>query len=260
MSKLNKALWVEILKVKKSKIFWITITAFSFITIVIALMMFILKNPELARNTGLLGEKAQIIGEASWPSYFEILSQIIAMGGLVGYGFIASWMFGREFSDQTIEDILSLPTSRATIITAKFIIMFFWSLLLSCLVLVIGLIAGKIVGLSQWSLIIFSEGTKLFIITSLMTIGISTLVAFFASYGRGYLPPMGFVISTIVISQFLAALGHGAYIPWSIPALYSGAAGPTQTNLEPISFVIIIFTTLVGYIITIKWWKTAEFS
>ena len=114
MSKLNKALWVEILKVKKSKIFWITITAFSFITIVIALMMFILKNPELARNTGLLGEKAQIIGEASWPSYFEILSQIIAMGGLVGYGFIASWMFGREFSDQTIEDILSLPTSRAT--------------------------------------------------------------------------------------------------------------------------------------------------
>lgn len=260
MNNLKAALWVEILKVKKSKIFWITIISFSFITIIIALMMYILKNPELARNTGLLSDKAQIIGEASWPAYFKILSQIIAMGGLVGYGFIASWMFGREFSDQTIEDLLSLPTSRTTIITAKFIVMFLWSLLLSGLVLIIGLIAGQIVELSDWSYTLFLGETNLFTITSLMTIGISTLVAFFASFGRGYLPPMGFVISTIVISQFLAALGHGSYIPWSIPALYSGAAGPVQSNLEPISFIIIIFATLIGYIITINWWETAEFS
>ena len=260
MNNLKAGLWCEIVKVKKSKIFWISIIAFSFITVIIALMMFILKNPELARNTGLLGEKAQIIGEASWPDYFEILSQIIAMGGLVGYGFIASWIFGREFSDQTIEDLLSLPTSRTSIINSKFIVMFLWSLLLSSIVLVIGLLAGQVVGLSNWSYAFFLKGIILFSVTSLMTIGISTLVAFFASFGRGYLPPMGFVISTLVFSQFLAALGHGSYIPWSIPALYSGAAGPTQTNLEPISFVIIIFTSLVGYIITIKWWKTAEFS
>ncbi len=52
MKKLGAAIWAESLKIYRAKIFWITILAFSFITIVLALMMYVLKNPELVRNTG----------------------------------------------------------------------------------------------------------------------------------------------------------------------------------------------------------------
>lgn len=260
MYNLKKAIETEILKMKRSNIFWITIIAFSFITIVIAIMMFILKEPELAQKTGLLGDKARIIGEANWKSYFEILSQIIAMGGLIGYGFIASWIFGREFVDNTVEDILSIPTSKMTIVSAKIVVMFWWSLFLSILVLFIGLFAGYIVGLSDYTNIILLKGIKLFLNTTILTMLLSTLVAFFASFGRGYLPPMGYVIFTLVISQFLAALGHGAYIPWAIPALYSGAAGPQQADLYTISFIIVILTSIIGYLATLIWWEQADFN
>ena len=45
-------------------------------------------------------------------------------------------------------------------------------------------------------------------VTSLLTMLLCTPVAFFASYGRGYLPPVGFAIVT---------LGLGPYFPWGIP-------------------------------------------
>jgi len=257
---LGAAIWAEILKIRRSKIFLITILAFSFITIILALMMFILKNPELARQTGLLGAKAQLIGEANWSSYFNILAQVIAMGGLIGFGFISSWIFGREFSDRTVKDLLALPVSRSLIVLAKFIVMFLWCLLLSLVVLAVGLTAGIIVNIAGWSGQMFFHSLNILNITSILTILLSTPVAFFASYGRGFMPPMGFVIITIVISQFVAVLGHGAYFPWAIPALYSGVAGPGQAQLSIVSFIIVFITGIIGIFATLLWWRFADQS
>lgn len=260
MRNFRAAIWSESLKVRRSKIFWITILAFSFITIVLGLMMFILKNPELARNTGLLGDKAQLIGEANWSSYFEILAQVIAMGGLIGFGFVSSWVFGREFSDRTAKNLLALPVSRSEIVLAKFVVMLFWCIFLALIVFAVGLAAGKIVNIAGWSAQVFSHGVNLLTITSLLTIVVSTPVAFFASYGRGFLPPMGFVIGTMVISQFAAALGHGGYLPWAVPALYSGAAGPEQTNLETTGIIVVVLTGIIGIFATLLWWRFADHS
>ena len=261
MKRLWSTLSTEILKMFRSKIFWITILAFSFITIILALMMFILKNPEFARNNGLLGAKAQLIGEANWSSYFNILAQVIAMGGLIGFGFVCSWIFGREFSDRTIKNLLALPVSRSIIVLAKFLVMIFWCLLLSFIVMVVGLISGGIVDIPGWSFHVFFEGLNMLIVTSILTIVLSIPVAFFASYGRGFLSSLGYVISTMVISQFVAALGHGAYFPWAIPALYSGAAGSAaKAQLGIISFILVIITGLIGILATLLWWRFADHS
>lgn len=260
MRNFRAAMWSEVLKVRRSKIFWITILAFSFITLVLALMMFILKNPELARNAGLLGAKAQIIGEANWTSYFDILAQIIAMGGLIGFGFVNSWIFGREFSDRTANNLLALPTSRSVVVLAKFVVMLFWCILLALIVFAEGIFAGKIINLAGWSGQIFFLGVNKLTITSIFTIVVSTPVAFFASFGRGFLPPMGFVVGTMAISQFAAALGHGRYFPWAIPALYSGAAGPEQATLEVTGIIIVLMTGIIGLLATLLWWRFADQS
>lgn len=120
---MNRALGViqtELFKLRKSKMFWITLGAFSFAPLMGGLFMIILKDPILAQNNGLVGAKANIIGEASWPSYLNLLSQILAIGGIVIFGFVTSWIFGREYSDRTIKDLIALPFPRRTIILAKF--------------------------------------------------------------------------------------------------------------------------------------------
>jgi len=56
----------------------------------------------------------------------------------------------------------------------------------------------------------------------------------------------------------IAVAGWGSYFPWSVPALYAGFIGSKGTNLEPVSYWIVVLTGLAGMIGTYLWWKFAD--
>ena len=258
MKGLAAAFSCEALKIFRSKIIWITIVAFAIVPFVGGFLMFILKDPELARSYGLIGAKAQLAGTADWTSYFQFLCQAVSVGGLILFGFISSWIFGREYSDRTIKDLLALPIPRSLIVAAKFIILLIWCLLLALLVLGLGMWVGKIVVLPGWSWDLAVQGYQMFIICAFLTIALSTPVAFFASYGRGYLTPLGFVILSLIFAQIVAATGYGQYFPWAVPALYSRVAGSTAALPGSISYVLVILTSAAGLVGTSLWWRYAD--
>jgi ABC-2 type transport system permease protein len=259
MNGILSALWVESLKVRRSRIFPITILAFAFMSIFMGLLIFISKNPELISKLGLLGTKATFLGEdIDWPAYFNLSMQIVSMIGLIGFGFVTSWIFGREYSDRTIKDMLALPVSRHVIVLSKLIVTAIWCLLLTLVLFAFGLAAGWMIHLPGWSGELALQSFYTVIITSILTILLCPTVAFFASYGRGYLPPIGFVIVTFIIGQFINALGLGHYFPWIIPSLYSGAAGAEGSHLGIISYIILCFTSLAGLFGTLAWWRFAD--
>src|SRR5699024_1567256 len=153
--------------------------------------MFVLKDPELAKRSGLLGAKAQIAGEANWPSYISIHAQMIAVGGLLVFGFVTSWIFGREYADNTAKDRLALPYSRVVIVMAKFVASVITNIVLSAYIVCLGILFGFLIGLPQFSFETLTNGLFLVLIVTILTIALSTPVAFFASYGGGYLAPLG---------------------------------------------------------------------
>src|SRR5690606_35582775 len=126
------------------------------------------------------------------------------------------------YSDRTIKDLLALPISRNSIVMSKFILVFIWCMMLSVFVFVLGLIVGEAVDIPGCSYETLFQGLKVFVACSLVTIFLSTPVALFASVGKGYLPPLGFMIFTLVLAQVVAAAGYGHLFPWSIPAIASG--------------------------------------
>jgi len=258
MKSILATLWAESLKVRKSKILWLTILAFLFIPMMMGLLMFVAKNPELSSKLGLIGTKASMFGKADWSAYFGLLAQSIAGIGLMGFGFVTSWVFGREYSDRTVKDILALPVSRSFIVLSKFIVVFIWCVLLSFIFFAFGLIIGGIVNLSGWSSEIAFQSAYKYTITSLFTILLCTPVAFFASYGRGYLPPMGFVIITLITANFIGLIGLGPYFPWAIPGLYSVGAGTEGMQLGIVSYIILFFTSVLGLTATFAWWRFAD--
>jgi len=87
--------------------FWISILAAIFMALMMGFLMFISKNPELAAKMGLLGTKSSIVKNVDWPSYLGLLAEMISALGLMGFGFVASWVFGREYSDRTVKDLLA---------------------------------------------------------------------------------------------------------------------------------------------------------
>ncbi len=260
MKGLSAAFLTEGFKACRSKMLWVTILIFSFIAVMIGLLVFFAMHPELVKNSAVISAKATIIGQADWPAYFGLLYQIIAMIGLIGFGFVASWIFGREYSDHTIKDLLALPIQREQIVIAKFIIMVIWSFLLSLILFILALLTGLAVHIENWSGETAEHAFFIFMGTSILTILISTPVAFFASWGRGYLLPLGYIILAIIISQFIIAGIPGAapYIPWAIPVIYCGAAGPEYSHIGTASFIILGLTSILGLAGTLAWWKYAD--
>lgn len=58
--------------------------------------------------------------------------------------------------------------------------------------------------------------------------------------------------------MILAALGWGAWFPWSVPALVSGAAGPDAEPVTAGGVAIVAVTSLLGIVATVLWWQRAD--
>ncbi|MDR1895126.1 MAG: ABC transporter permease [Spirochaetales bacterium] len=113
----------ELLKSKYSKIFLISFIAFALVPVMGGVFMLVMQNPEAMAKASLLNTKIEAMNVAvNWNALFMILTQGMGIGGILIYGFVISWIFGREYSDKTVKDLLSLPVSRAKIINAKYIV------------------------------------------------------------------------------------------------------------------------------------------
>lgn len=184
-------------------------------------------------KSGSFSAKAEMMDfAANWESYFGILTQAIGVGGVLIFGFVASWVFGREYSDGTAKDLLALPTSRTKIINAKFSVYLFWCFSLAIFNLVIGFIIGFLLKLPPLNEGLLYDKFIIYLNTTILTILLGTPIAFFSLWGKGYLDSLGFVALTLVIAQIIAATGFGYYFPWSIPGLYSGAGGEYKAQLN----------------------------
>lgn len=261
MNGLTSALWAETLKARRSRVPLVTAIAIALAPLMGALFMVILKDPEMARRFGLISTKAQLSsGVADWPAYLGLLTQATAIGGMVVFGLAAIWLFGREYSDRTIKDLLALPTSRAAIVVAKMIVLAIWTALLATLVVALGLVLGAAIGLPGWSFGFALQSAGKIAVVAGLTFALATPFALAASAGRGYLPPIGFLFLTIFLAQVIAALGWGVYFPWSVPALLSGAAGPEGSDLGGASYALVLLTGLAGIAGALVWWQSADQS
>lgn len=259
MSNLLAAIWGELLKARRSKLPLLTLLSFSLAPLAGGFFMIVLRDPELARRSGLISAKAQIaMGTADWQSYLELLAQATAVGGNFLFALVGTWVFGREFSDHTVKDMLALPTPRASFVLAKFLLVTAWSLALTVGVFVIGLVIGAAVRLDPVPPDVFSAAAAKLGVTALLTIALAAPIVFIASAGRGYLPPMGAAILAVISAQLVAAAGWGEFFPWSVPALYAGVAGPEYRNLGAFSFALVAVTSLAGVAATFYWWEHAD--
>ncbi|MEU4248411.1 ABC transporter permease [Amycolatopsis sp. NPDC026612] len=250
---------MELLKARRSRLSWVTFGAFTLVGAFGGLIMFILQDLGRARSLGLLGTKAALTAStADWTAYFALLGQIVAVGGAVLFGLVVVWIFGREFSQDTAKDLLALPTARTTIVGAKFTVAAGWSLLLAGYLFLLGLLIGTLIGLPGWSAAVALTGLAKLLVTAVLTILLVTPFALAASAGRGYLPGVAAMIAAVFLAQVIALLGYGRYFPWSVPALYSGIAGPASDPPGPFGFGLVVLVGVAGIAATAAWWRHAD--
>ncbi len=256
MTGISASIKAEFKKAVSSVVLPVTCVLSAFIPAMLSFMMFVLKNPELSRKLGLVGAKAKLMGVADWPSYFVFLTQAVCGIEIVLFGFIISWVFGREYLDRTVKDLLAIPIPRAVIVVSKMTVAAVWCFAIFILVYIFSIAGGFIVGLPLWDkAAAINTFLKLFIAT-LGVIYLNATVAFIASATRGYLAAVGFVILSAVFINFTEVIGYGEYYPWSVPMQYAIKGAGLQPGL--ISWVIVLITGAAGIAATIAWWRYAD--
>ena len=174
------------------------------------------------------------------------------------YAFLTAWVFGREFADRTVRGLLANPTSRAMIVVSKATVVAIWGIAISAWVLALGLAIGALVGLPNWSPTDAAATVAAIAVAAVLTIGLQTGAAFFASVGRGYIAPLAWTVAMIAVSQVLTVLGWGSWFPWSVPAILAGAGG---TQVEPVTtgaIALVVVVAVIGLVATVTWWDRAD--
>jgi len=255
----SAALWAELLKVRRSRVPWVTFAAFGVAGLVGGFFMFVLQDPDRARSLGLLGAKAQLTGgTADWAGYFALIAQIAAVGGILVFGLAVIWLFGREFSDGTAKDLMALPTSRTAIVVAKFLVGAAWCVSLTIEVLLVSILVGTMLMLPGWSGGTALSGIGTVFGAALLTIALVTTYGFVASIGRGYLSAVGVMFLSVFAAQVVAALGFGAWFPWSVPSLLGGIAGPDQAGPDLWGIAEVVVVGMTASVATAVWWERAD--
>ena len=154
MGSLLNMIWIETRKAFRSKMpLWTTLGSL-FLPLGIAFLIFVARNPAITQKLGLVSAKANLMAYSAtdWKSYLVLFAELISAGGFFFFIISVSWVFGREFADGTLKDLLAVPVQRSNILIAKFIVVAAWCVGMAIIILVCGLLVGVIINLPGGSL------------------------------------------------------------------------------------------------------------
>ncbi len=257
-----RVLATEFLKLRHSKVPLLTFLAFAIGPLAGGLFMWIAIEPERAGRLGLLGTKASLVGlAASWPAYFILLIQMVGTAGPLLLAVIAAYVFGREYTDGTAKNLLALPVGRHWFGLAKLIVTAAWWALLVAAMLAEALVVGTFLRLPGLTVGVAAAGVRDVVLASSIGYLLTPVIAWIASLGKGYLPPLGFAMLMLVLGNVFGVTGWGKWFPWSIVPLFAGVAGPRVESLAPGSLVVVVITFLAGVAATtaqLRWADNAQ--
>lgn len=249
----------EFIKLRRSKVTWLTLLAFSLVPLACGLFMWIVREPGRAAKLGLLGTKASFVGlEATWAGYFGMLVQAMGIVGMLLLSVIASYIFGRESSERTAKNMLALPIGRHGFVAAKLGVALAWFAAIVLFGLAEAFAVGSVLGLPGLTAAVAARGVREVLLAAGISFLLVPVTAWIATMGKGYLPPLGFAILTLVLGNILGATGWGKWFPWSIVPLFAGTAGPRAETLAPGSLIVVLLTFAAGIVATIAQLRWAD--
>lgn len=243
---MNAALRVEALKLTRSPVG--TIGTLALIAGTLALLGGI--TAALASGEPGLAAKVGSAATLDWDGLLAGATQITAAGGLLGFGIVLAWMFGREFADGTITGLFALPVSRGRIALAKLTVYAAWAFMVSVTltlgVLALGLVLGYGVPTTDAWVALVRHG-----VLTVLTATIAVPVAWIATLARSLLAPIGCAIGLVIVAQTGALAGAGAWMPLAAPALWAmsngGAVSVAQLALAGALGVVFAVLTCVAW-------------
>ncbi|MFZ5969852.1 MAG: ABC transporter permease [Bacillota bacterium] len=200
-------LYTEIFKLKRSKLFFVSFLGAT----VVPIMMFFMFISMRARNPENI---------LTFDQYFKQTDMFtLLLIGTLLFGLLATYIFNREYQEETLKNLLTIPVGRKSLIVSKLIIILgvilslsLFSYVTSLLLGFLGHFEGLTIGvLLKWLKGYLFSGTLLFLLTP----SVILITILF----KNYIPTIGFTIVVSVIGIILINSDYSLVFPWTAPAM-----------------------------------------
>jgi len=185
----------------------------------------------------------------------SLAGQVVSALTLIAVGFAIAWLMGREWADRTFGSLFSLPVTRTQIARAKLAVVATWaaaSVTVSMILVTVGI---AIFGDGSLNTTTATSLVKVWI-AGLATAALALTFAWVAVASRGYLGAVGAIVGVTALSQVLASVGFGSWIPFVVPALWAGAGGPDAAAAIGVTSLAIV----VGFVALGLWASVRAFG
>lgn len=243
-------IYCELLKLKRSKMLLLSISGV-FATPCMMLAEALQKHFKYPKVTFTLSEV-----------YDNSLLYIMALINLMIFIAITAYLFSREYTENTLKTILTIPIIRTKFIFAKFCILLLWITMLTFVtwlgVYVLFYFYNVFVGLDGFSFIVACQWLIKFIIGSFLMFLTLSPFAFIALKSKGIVAPI--IVSAVIVmgSAVLCNQDLGALYPWiSVYFLVVRKIESTGYPI-PLAIGIIVLVSATGFWYTFHYFKQED--
>jgi ABC-2 type transport system permease protein len=161
----------------------------------------------------------------TWAAFMRIGPALLASWyGTVLFGLVTAYVFGREYSEGTAKEMLTLPIRRECFVAAKTAILVAWLLGLTLLSVAVQAGGAAIVGIDGASWAVATECLGVSLKAALLIFATLPVVALLAMRGKGYLAPLAYSGVAATLGLGLAEAGWTRWFPWSMQMTVAGMA------------------------------------
>ncbi|RAP52379.1 MAG: bacitracin ABC transporter permease [Methanosphaera sp. rholeuAM130] len=231
---------IELMKLKRSKIFILTLLGAIFPSFLLFL-------------SAKFGEFTETISLQTFLSLVNMYMSLIF--AILLFTIIMSYLFGREYNEHTLKTILTAPTSRGMFILTKYAMFLLWILLITVITCISGVMFGYLAGTTGFGMNVVLDSFRELLFTNILLYLTFTPLVFITLIISNLVPAMiGGAVLTFT-NMIVASSKYGIYFPWSCPYLISSGEILEYTTNYTASYVIIIVTFLAGLIISYAYFR-----
>lgn len=245
-----KLLYCELLKLRHSKMISISVLG----AVAVPFMLLVEALQTHAENP----EQIMLLDQV----YANSVLYMLALANMMVSVAIASYLFSREYTENTWKTILPLPISRNKVLSGKCITLFLWDLGLTfvswfSILLFFGFFHAFI-GMTEYSLVTALRWIPKYFLLTVFLFATTSPFMYIAQKTKGFVAPM---IASAVIVLGSAALSNqrwGALYPWTASVLLLQRRVEATGYPVFLSITIMILVSVLGFLLTFLHFKKED--
>lgn len=239
-------LYCEFLKLKRSKMFLISVLG----AMVAPIMVF----------AGLI--KAKITEPDKIITYLDMLEQtnlyVLLLFGVIVYGVIAAFLFSREYTENTLKLVLTVPVSKGAFLITKLLMLFLWMMILTAVAWVSTLVLSIVGNAAEFNVNVIIQSLEEFFLGAFLLYFTMSPFVFLTLWHKNLVSPIIAAATVVLGNVALANQDLAVLFPWTSPYLIaSGDIAKYHYSIET-ALVIIFAVSFIGFFASFIYFKKQD--